>query len=111
LSRLQHKPGRKSNYAKSLNNDYHREVKRRALVRDRHCRYEGCASILYLEAHHITYYVNGESIVSHELEGDNLKWVVTLCGKHHPAVHGNLNHKWNPKNRNKQPITSILCKA
>lgn len=104
MSRLQHTRGRKSNYVKSLDNAYHREVKRRALVRDRGCRYEGCASKLYLEAHHITYYVNGQSIVGHELEGDNLKWVVTLCSEHHPRVQANINHTWNPRNPNKKPV-------
>lgn len=104
MPRLKHKPGRKSNYALSLNNEHHREVKRRALVRDRHCRYEGCNSILYLELHHITYKLNGESIIGKELENDNLKWTVTLCSKHHEAVHRNLNHKWNPKNFNKKHI-------
>jgi len=34
MARLNHKAGRKSNYLKSLNNDYHREVRRRAFFRD-----------------------------------------------------------------------------
>jgi hypothetical protein len=108
MSRLQHKPGRKSNYAKSLNNEYHHEVRRRVFVRDGFkCRNGGCASKLYLEAHHITYYVNGQSILGRELEDDNLKWVVTLCAKCHEKVGKNINHIWNPKNRNKTPISKF----
>lgn len=104
MPRLKHKPGRKSNYTLSLNNPYHKEVRRRVIVRDRCCRYPGCGSILYLETHHITYYINGENILGKELEGDNLKWVVLLCSKHHDAVHADNLHIWNPKNKMKTPI-------
>jgi hypothetical protein len=105
MSRLQHRRGRKSDYVKSLDNDYHREVRRRVLVRDGfRCRNNGCGSKLFLEAHHITYYINGQSIVGHELEDDNLKWVVTTCGRCHPAIHRTPDHIWNPKNKNKRHI-------
>ena len=105
MSRLQHRPGRKSNYVLSLNNDYDREVRRRVLLRDNFiCQNNGCGSKLYLEKHHITYYLNGQSIVGHELEGDNLKWLVTLCGKCHPEIHKNIGHKWNPRNPKKEPV-------
>jgi hypothetical protein len=105
MSRLQHRRGRKSNYVNSLDNDYHREVRRRVLVRDGfRCRNNGCGSKLFLEAHHIAYYVGGKSIVGHELEDDNLKWVVTTCGECHPAIHLNLDHIWNPKNKNKRHV-------
>ena len=101
MARLKHKRGRKSNYVKSLDNDYHREVKRKALIRDGFkCKI--CQSTLFLELHHISYYVNGVNIIGKELE--YLEWVVILCGKCHPEVHNNLTHKWNPKNWNKEPI-------
>lgn len=103
MARLQHRPGRRSNYLKSLNNDYHRELRRRVFVRDGF-RCKECGSKLYLELHHITYYMNGISILGHELEGDNIKWCVTSCGKCHPKIHKNITHKWNPGNRNKEYI-------
>ena len=107
MARLNHKRGRKSNYVKSLNNDYHKEVRRRVLIRDGFsCRNQGCISQIYLETHHITYYVAGRSIVGRELEDDNLKWLVTLCAACHEQIGKNQYHKWNPKNPTKQPITN-----
>lgn len=61
-----------------------------------------CDSELFLEVHHITYYMNGESILGKEQ--DNLEWMVTLCATHHAMVHENIHHKWNPKNINRSPI-------
>lgn len=105
MSRLQHKKGRKSNYTKLIGDDYHKEVRRRVLIRDGFsCRNRGCGSKLYLEVHHITYYVAGESIVGHELEGDNLKWLVSLCANCHEEIGKNIYHKWNPRNPAKRPI-------
>ncbi len=101
IARLSHRRGRKSNYVKSLNNDNHREVKRRAMLRDGfQCREYGCNCKIGLELHHITYYLNGKSYIGQELE--NLQWVVILCGTHHQNVHNTISHKWNPNNRNKQ---------
>lgn len=101
-SRLQHKRGRKSNYVKSLNNDNHKEVKIRALLRDNfQCRENGCSCKIGLELHHITYFLNGENYIGKELE--NLQWVVIVCANHHQKIHNNISHKWNPKNFNKKP--------
>ena len=103
MARLKHKRGRKSKYVKSLDNDYHREVKRKALIRDGFkCKNEGCNSTIFLELHHITYHLNGQSIIGTELV--NLQWVVIVCEKCHQQIHDDLNHKWNPKNWNKEPI-------
>lgn len=100
MTRLKNKRGRKSKYQKSLNNEYHREVRRRTLIRDEfRCRYPGCGSKLFLELHHIKYYIKGESIIGKELEDDNMKWVVIVCASHHQTVHKNKNHQWNPKNK------------
>ena len=106
MPRLQYRRGRKSNYLKSLNNDYHKEVRRRVFVRDGFiCRNKGCGSKLFLELHHIAYYLPiGESILGHELEGDNLKWTVTVCDECHPAIHKDPCHIWNPKNKDKNCI-------
>ena len=103
MARLNHKKGRKSNYVKSLGNTNHREVKRKALIRDKfQCREEGCNSKIYLELHHITYYVDNLPIIGKELE--YLEWVVILCERCHQKVHSDVNHKWNPNNIRKQPI-------
>jgi 5-methylcytosine-specific restriction endonuclease McrA len=103
MARLNHKRGRKSNYVKSLDNDYHKEVRRRVFIRDGFkCR--RCGKKIFLESHHIAYYVDGVSIVGHELEEDNLKWVVTACSECHPAIHKNVNDRWNPKNRFKEHV-------
>jgi 5-methylcytosine-specific restriction endonuclease McrA len=98
MGRLKNKRGRKSNYVKSLNNDNHREAKRKALIRDKFmCKL--CTNRIYLEYHHISYHVLGK-----ELKGDNLKWTVILCENHHQEVHNNLNHEWNPKNPHKKSL-------
>ncbi len=101
MARLQHKRGRKSDYVKSLNNDNHREVKRRALLRDKFsCKV--CSSKIKLELHHITYKLNGTDYIGKELE--NLEWVVILCETHHQEVHNKTDHIWNPRNFKKQPV-------
>ena len=85
MSRLQHKKGRKSNYAKLLlkNPDWE-EAKRKVRIRDRHtCQV--CGTDFNLEIHHNVYKVNGQSIVGHELE--HLDCLVTLCGDCHDRVH------------------------
>lgn len=98
MSRLKHKRGRKSNYSKSLNNENHREVRRRALLReDFHCKV--CEKRIRLELHHIDYKYLGKEL-------QNMKWVVLLCEDHHQEVHNDLRHKWNPKNFNKKPYNN-----
>lgn len=96
MARLNHKPGRKSNYTKSLNNDYHRSVREAALLRDNFmCQEEGCGSKIYLECHHISYLHRGKEL-------EFMEDVVMLCEKHHSECHKNPNHKWNPKNQYKE---------
>ena len=92
--------GRPSKYRKSLQTDeVWKEAKRKVKIRDRHqCRI--CGEKAGLEVHHITYFVNGETIRGKELE--NLKWLITVCRKDHEAIHKNPNHPLNPKNKFKQ---------
>lgn len=105
MPRLQHRRGRRSDYLESLNNDYHKELRRRVFIRDGfRCRNERCGSKLFLELHHITYYINGRSIVGHELEDDNMKWTVTVCDNCHQIIHKDPQHTWNPKNKFKRHI-------
>ncbi len=102
MSRLQHKKGRPTNYRKSLKaNPYWDEVKAKIRLRDNFKCIE-CNSIIRLETHHISYYVNGKSILGSEL--DHLCWLVTLCENCHQNVHNNLNHRFNPNNKNKEKI-------
>lgn len=99
MSRLNHKKGRPTNYRISLkSNPYWEEVKSKVRLRDNFKCVE-CNSIIRLETHHITYYVDGKSILGAELE--HLCWLVTLCEDCHEKVHKNLNHRFNPKNYNK----------
>lgn len=101
MSRLSRKRGRKSNYSKSLNNDYHKEVRRKTLLRDKFkCKI--CDSNLFLELHHITYYVDGKSIIGVELEF--MQWVVMLCEECHQEAHDDEKHIYSPKNKNKKSI-------
>jgi 5-methylcytosine-specific restriction endonuclease McrA len=84
MSRLQHKRGRKSNYAKSMSgNEYWKEVRQSIIARDRECFL--CGSKLYLEVHHKKYSVNGISIVGKEKE--HLNCLVLLCSKCHQLEH------------------------
>lgn len=100
MARLKHKRGRKSNYVKYLDNPNHKEVRERCLLRDNFtCRFDGCSAKIRLETHHISYHVLGK-----ELEDGNLIWCVTLCEKHHDIVHKDVNHIWNPKNKQKKAI-------
>jgi len=88
---LQHKRGRKSNYANSLKNDqYWKEVRQMVIARDRHCQFQNCKSQLYLEVHHKTYYVNGKSIRGNEKE--HLDCLVLLCYEHHELAHAQSKH-------------------
>jgi 5-methylcytosine-specific restriction endonuclease McrA len=89
MSRLQHKRGRKSNYAKSLNTEYWHDVRQKILVRDRCCVI--CTSFRNLEVHHKTYKNKGN-------EMENLGDLVLLCGNCHQKVHDDPAHKLNPKN-------------
>lgn len=102
MSRLKHKRGRKSNYVKTLqNNDYWEKVKRKVRIRDGFaCKV--CGSTIKLETHHITYMINGQSIIGKELE--HLQCIVTLCEKDHQAAHSDRNHIYNPSNRMKKLI-------
>lgn len=102
MSRLSHKKGRPTNYRKSLkNNPYWEEVKAKVRWRDNFKCVE-CSAIIRLETHHITYYVDGKSIVGNELE--HLNCLVTLCETCHEKVHKNANHRFNPSNKNKVKI-------
>jgi len=78
VSRLQHKRGRKSNYALSLNSEYWKEVRQRILARDRKCA--KCGSILFLEVHHKTY-----KSIGNELE--HLGDLILLCSDCHKNEH------------------------
>lgn len=53
-------------------------------MRDKH-RCQICGSKVNLEVHHLTYYVDGHSIVGREAE--YLDKLITLCGKCHAAQH------------------------
>lgn len=86
MPRLQHKRGRKSNYRRTLNTEYWREVCRLVRVRDGH-RCRRCGKNYGLEIHHTTYYVNGQSIVGHELE--HMDRLITLCEDCHQQEHSN----------------------
>ena len=92
--------GRPSKYLNSLKSDPQwDEAKRKVKIRDGHqCRI--CGSKVRLEVHHITYYVNNESIRGKESE--NLKWLITVCNTDHKIIHDNPNHPLNPKNKQKQ---------
>lgn len=96
MGRLRHKRGRPSNYRKSLNNPYWEKVKRKVRIRD-NFKCICCGSTVKLETHHISYYVDGESIRGKEL--DHLEWMATLCEKHHQEAHNDLKHPLNPKNK------------
>lgn len=99
MSRLHHKKGRPSNYRKSLkDNPYWEQVKHKVKLRD-DFKCAECRTTIRLEVHHITYYVNGKSIVGNELE--HLNWMVTLCEDCHSLAHSSITHKYNPKNPNK----------
>jgi len=96
MSRVQHRKGRKSNYLKSLQNDNHLEVRRRALLRDGFaCKL--CGVKIKLELHHIDYRYLGKEL-------ENMQWVVVLCEDCHQLVHRDINHSFNPKNAAKCPL-------
>ncbi len=100
ISDIQYKRGRKSNYLKSLNNENHREVRNRALIReDFHCKL--CEKRIRLELHHIDYEFLGKEL-------ENMQWVVILCEDHHQYVHNTPGHKWNPYNFKRTDINGIL---
>ena len=99
MSRLKHKRGRKSNYSKSLNNEYWKDVVLLVRARDRKCKI--CGSMLYLETHHLTYFApDGSKIFGKEKTC--LERLILLCGDCHSKVHKNKKHKMNPKNFNKK---------
>jgi len=89
LSRLQHKKGRKSNYALSLKNQYWKEVRSMIIARDRDC--QKCHSKLYLEVHHKTYFQNGISILGKEKE--YLYCLILLCSECHQLEHSKTQKK------------------
>jgi 5-methylcytosine-specific restriction endonuclease McrA len=76
--------GRPSKYALSLkDNEYWTQVRRKVILRDRHC--QKCGKMAFLDVHHKTYYVGGQSIVGKELE--HLDCLVALCRDCHKAEH------------------------
>jgi 5-methylcytosine-specific restriction endonuclease McrA len=76
--------GRKSNYRKSLNTDYWKNVCREVRLRDDHeCQI--CEKKTSLEVHHKTYKKNGISIIGKELE--NLDCLILLCADCHNKIH------------------------
>lgn len=84
MPRLTNRRGRKGAYLRKLNTAYWQDVARRVRMRDHHrCRI--CGTSVNLEVHHLTYYVNGESIVGRE--ADHLDKLITLCGTCHAAQH------------------------
>lgn len=101
MSRLNRKIGRPSNYRKSLkNNPYWNLVKRKVRIRD-NFQCVTCGAKIRLETHHISYMVEGQSILGKELE--YLEWMVTLCENHHQKVHNDITHPFNPNNRFRKP--------
>lgn len=85
MSRLQHRPGRRSNYVRGLQSPLWREVCRRVRLRDGH-RCQLCGKTYTLEVHHLTYYdEEGQSIVGREAE--HLDKLITLCGECHQKQH------------------------
>lgn len=96
MSRLQRKRGRKSNYVRSLNTEYWREVRQMIIARDKgKCKI--CGSILYLEVHHLTYFLSDGTSIKGK-EKTCLDRLVLLCGCCHGKVHKNKKHHMNPKN-------------
>ena len=84
MPRLTKRRGRKSSYLRKLSSAEWQSVARRVRMRDGHrCRL--CGSTVNLEVHHLTYYVNGCSIVGHESE--HMDKLITLCGECHAAQH------------------------
>lgn len=59
-----------------------------------------CGAKTKLETHHITYRINGVSILGNELEF--LEWIVTLCEKDHQKTHNSIKHPFNPSNKFKK---------
>lgn len=85
MSRVQHIRGRPTKYRSSLrNNDYWNIVKREVKLRDKHkCKH--CGKDYNLEIHHITYFVNGQSIVGKELK--HLNCLICVCENCHSKIH------------------------
>ena len=88
--------GRQTTYSKSLqNNEYWNDVKRHIRLRDNfHC--QQCGSGVRFEVHHISYKVDGKSIVGKELK--HLGWLILLCSDCHAAVHKDITHPLHPYN-------------
>lgn len=101
MGRLQHKRGRPSNYRLQLKGEYWEEVKRKVRIRDGH-RCVCCGKQTGFEVHHITYYVNGKTIVGNELE--HLEWLALTCEDCHDEIHQDHDHHLNPRNKNKVNI-------
>lgn len=77
-----------------LNNQYWENVKRIIKVRDNESC-SCCGSLTQLHVHHITYKINGKTIVGSELR--YLNWLITVCEKCHLKIHKERNHLLNPK--------------
>lgn len=85
MSRLQHRPGRRSKYVGSLQSPQWQEVCRRVRLRDGH-RCQLCGKGWTLEVHHLTYRdASGRSIVGREAE--HLDCLITLCAACHQKAH------------------------
>lgn len=81
-------------YKQYLNSTYWKEVV--SLVRNRdNNQCQICGALTNLEIHHIAYKINGKSIIGNEKQ--HLKWLITLCNKHHTNVHKSKNHLLHPK--------------
>lgn len=84
MPRLTTRRGRKSAYLRKLSSAEWQSVARRVRMRDGHrCRI--CGSTVNLEVHHLTYYVNGRSIVGYEEK--YLDKLITLCSVCHARHH------------------------
>lgn len=83
-----------NSYKNYLKTDYWWTVKNTVQKRD-NFECQVCKNRTNLEVHHITYKVNGESILNNEFR--YLKWLITLCENCHEEVHKDKNHLLNPK--------------
>lgn len=102
MARLKHQRGRPSNYRKQLQrNSYWNKVRAKVFVRDKH-KCVCCPSKIKLECHHISYFVDGKSIIGEEL--NNLQWLATTCEDCHDEIHKNPTHLLNPKNKYKTNV-------
>lgn len=93
--------GRPSNYMNSIKYSASWNVVKSTIRRQRNYTCEVCGlSSTDLDVHHLTYYVNGHSILGNELNHtDKLKLVCRTC---HKQIHDDYKNPFNPKNYGKQ---------